>query len=85
MERFLNVPVDYYVKFNFESFVQIVDSIGGIDIDVPVTFTEQDSKDQAGMIHLEKGYQHLNGEQALHLQERVKLIVTQCVDRDSNL
>lgn len=54
MERFLNVPVDYYVKFNFESFVQIVDSIGGIDIDVPVTFTEQDSKDQAGMIHLEK-------------------------------
>ena len=42
------------MKFNFESFVQIVDSLGGIDIDVPVTFTEQDSKDQAGMIHLER-------------------------------
>ena len=73
MERFLNVPVDYYVKFNFESFVQIVDSLGGIDIDVPVTFTEQDSKDQAGMIHLEKGYQHLNGEQALALARTRKI------------
>lgn len=73
VERFLNVPVDYYVKFNFESFVQIVDSIGGIDIDVPVTFTEQDSKDQAGMIHLEKGYQHLNGEQALALARTRKI------------
>ncbi|WP_243521725.1 LCP family protein [Bacillus pseudomycoides] len=73
VERFLNVPVDYYVKFNFDSFVKIVDSLGGIDVDVPVTFTEQDSKDQAGMIHLEKGYQHLNGEQALALARTRKI------------
>ncbi|MGF9964814.1 LCP family protein [Bacillus rhizoplanae] len=67
VERFLDVPVDYYVKFNFKSFIKIVDSLGGIDVDVPVTFTEQDSKDQPGAIHLEKGRQHLNGEQALAL------------------
>lgn len=67
VERFLDVPVDYYVKFNFKSFIKIVDSLGGIDVNVPVTFTEQDSKDQPGAIHLEKGYQHLNGEQALAL------------------
>ncbi|MEI4803338.1 MULTISPECIES: LCP family protein [unclassified Bacillus (in: firmicutes)] len=67
VERFLDVPVDYYVKFNFKSFIKIVDSLGGIDVDVPVTFTEQDSKDQQGAIHLEKGRQHLNGEQALAL------------------
>ncbi len=73
VERFLDVPVDYYVKFNFDSFVKIVDSLGGIDVDVPVTFTEQDSKDQAGMIHLEKGYQHLNGEQALALARTRKI------------
>ncbi|WP_459501223.1 LCP family protein [Bacillus sp. C1] len=73
VERFFNVPVDYYVKFNFDSFVKIVDSLGGIDVDVPVTFTEQDSKDQAGMIHLEKGYQHLNGEQALALARTRKI------------
>ena len=73
VEKFLNVPIDYYVKFNFESFVEIVDALGGIDVDVPVTFTEQDSKDQAGMIHLEKGYQHLNGEQALALARTRKI------------
>ncbi|ABS21814.1 LCP family protein [Bacillus cytotoxicus] len=73
VERFLDVPVDYYVKFNFDSFMRIVDSLGGIDVDVPVTFTEQDSKDQAGMIHLEKGYQHLNGEQALALARTRKI------------
>ncbi|MFD0769931.1 LCP family protein [Bacillus sp. CGMCC 1.60114] len=67
VERFLDVPVDYYVKFNFKSFIKIVDSLGGIDVDVPVTFTEQDSKDQPDAIHLEKGRQHLNGEQALAL------------------
>lgn len=67
VESFLDVPVDYYVKFNFKSFIKIVDSLGGIDVNVPVTFTEQDSKDQQGVIHLEKGYQHLNGEQALAL------------------
>ncbi|EEL52172.1 LytR family transcriptional regulator [Bacillus cereus] len=67
VENFLDVPVDYYVKFNFKSFIKIVDSLGGIDVDVPVEFTEQNSKDEAGAIHLEKGRQHLNGEEALAL------------------
>ncbi|MDF9612866.1 LCP family protein [Bacillus cereus] len=66
-EKFLDIPIDYYIKFNFDSFLSLIDTIGGIDVDVPVTFTEQDSKDQADAIHLEKGYQHLNGEQALAL------------------
>ncbi|MEB4894598.1 LCP family protein [Bacillus thuringiensis] len=67
VEKFLNIPIDYYIKFNFDSFLSLIGTIGGIDVDVPVTFTEQDSKDQADAIHLEKGYQHLNGEQALAL------------------
>ncbi|EEL70682.1 Transcriptional regulator, LytR [Bacillus mycoides] len=67
VEKFLDIPVDYYIKFNFDSFLSLIDTIGGIDVDVPVTFTEQDSQDQADAIHLEKGYQHLNGEQALAL------------------
>lgn len=67
VENFLDVPVDYYVKFNFESFIKIVDSLGGIEVDVPVEITEQNSKDEADAIHLEKGLQHLNGEEALAL------------------
>ncbi|MCW9133939.1 LCP family protein [Bacillus paramycoides] len=67
VENFLDIPVDYYLKFNFDSFLNLIDTIGGIDVDVPITFTEQDSQDQANAIHLEKGYQHLNSEQALAL------------------
>ncbi|KFN04508.1 LytR family transcriptional regulator [Bacillus clarus] len=67
VEKLLNVPVDYFVKFNFKSFIKIVDDLGGIEVDVPVEFTEQDSNDNAEAIHLEKGIQKLNGEEALAL------------------
>ena len=66
-EKLMNVPVDYFVKFNFKSFIKIVDDLGGVEVDVPVEFTEQDSNDNAEAIHLEKGVQKLNGEEALAL------------------
>ncbi|MCW9133789.1 LCP family protein [Bacillus paramycoides] len=67
VENLMNVPVDYFVKFNFKSFIKIVDDLGGIEVDVPVEFTEQDSNDNAEAIHLKKGVQKLNGEEALAL------------------
>ncbi|ARP44145.1 LCP family protein [Geobacillus thermodenitrificans] len=73
VEELFDVPVDYYVRLNFNAFIQIVDTLGGIDVDVPITFTEQDSKDRAKAIHLEKGYQHLNGEEALALARTRKI------------
>ncbi|EMI3505978.1 TPA: LCP family protein [Bacillus cereus] len=67
VEKLMNVPVDYFVKFNFKSFIKIVDDLGGVEVDVPVEFTEQDSNDNAEAIHLEKGVQKLTGEEALAL------------------
>lgn len=67
VENLLDIPIDYYVKVNFNAFIDIVDTLGGIDVEVPYSFTEQNSKDVAGAIHLEKGFQHLNGEEALAL------------------
>lgn len=67
VEKLLNVPVDYFLKFNFKSFMKIVDDLGGIEVDVPVEFTEQDSNDNADAIHLKKGVQKLNSEEALAL------------------
>jgi LCP family protein required for cell wall assembly len=73
VEELFDIPVDYYVKLNFEAFMEIVDALGGIEVDVPVTFTEQDSKDRPRAIHLEKGYQTLNGEEALALARTRKI------------
>ncbi|WP_075982971.1 LCP family protein [Bacillus massilinigeriensis] len=67
VEGFLDIPVDYYVKVNFEAFIDIVDSLGGVEVNVPYTLTEQDSKDNQGAITLQEGLQQLNGEEALAL------------------
>lgn len=34
VEECFNVNVDHYVRFNFNSFVQIVDAVGGIDLEL---------------------------------------------------
>jgi len=75
VENLLDVPVDYYVKMNFDAFMDVVNALDGIEVDVPVTFTEQNSKDQKGSnaIHLEEGLQTLNGEQALALARTRKI------------
>ncbi|WP_066065416.1 LCP family protein [Neobacillus soli] len=67
VEELLDVPVDYYVKMNFNAFIDVVNALGGINVDVPYTFSEQDSKDRAKAITLTKGLQELDGEQALAL------------------
>ncbi|EAE8346331.1 LytR family transcriptional regulator [Listeria monocytogenes] len=67
VEEEFKIPIDYYVRFDFDAFLKIIDALDGIDVDVPVSFTEQDSKDNADAITLKKGPQHLNAEQALAL------------------
>lgn len=73
VEGLLDIPIDYYVKVNFDAFIEIVDALGGIDMYVPITFTEQDSNDRAGAISLKEGHQHLNGEEALALARTRKI------------
>ncbi|QXE01100.1 LCP family protein [Terribacillus sp. DMT04] len=67
VENFLNVPVDYYAEINFNAFMDIIDTLGGIEVEVPYELYEQNSKDQKNAIHLEEGLQELNGEEALAL------------------
>ena len=65
VEGFLEVPVDYYVRLNFNAFVDVIDELGGITFDVPYEFTESNSDDEKNSIHLLPGEQILNGEEAL--------------------
>ncbi|SDK14107.1 LCP family protein [Sediminibacillus albus] len=67
VEGLLDIPVDYYVKMDFEAFIDVVDALNGINVDVPYEMSEQNSKDQANAIHLSPGEQTLNGEEALAL------------------
>lgn len=67
VENLLDIPVDYYVKLNFNAFVEVVDALGGITVDVPYEFTESNSDDKKNTIHLFPGEQVLDGEEALAL------------------
>ena len=64
---FTDIKIDYYMKINFRGIVDLVDALGGITVDVPYAFCEQNSKRQFGSatIYVEKGIQKLDGEQAL--------------------
>ncbi|CEE03042.1 transcriptional regulator [Caldibacillus thermoamylovorans] len=72
VENLLEVPIDYYVSINFEAFIEIVDALGGITVDVPYEFAELDSKEKS-LIFLKPGVQKLNGEEALALARTRKL------------
>lgn len=67
IENFTGITIDYYVKINFKGVVKLVDTLGGIEVDVPYSFCEQNSNREWGKntVYVEKGLQTLNGEQAL--------------------
>ena len=56
IEENLGIPIRYYVRADFDGFIEIIDAIGGVDIDVECALTD---------IELEPGIQHMDGELAL--------------------
>ena len=69
VEKYLDIKIDYYAKINFLGIVDLVDAIGGVEVDVPYAFCEQNSKREWGKstVYVDSGFQTLNGEQALAL------------------
>jgi len=63
--KLLDVKVDYYVITNFAGFGEIVDALGGVHINVESTMYHADPLNPELAINLSKGYQYLNGKQAL--------------------
>lgn len=65
VEDYLTIPISFYATLNFEGLVDLVDAVGGITVDSPLSFTVQDSDETADAIVIEEGIQELNGEEAL--------------------
>ncbi|CAN5364490.1 hypothetical protein BH09CHL1_BH09CHL1_15090 [soil metagenome] len=59
VEQYLGLAIDHYVLVDFTGFSELVDSVGGVDLDVPLGFTASD-----GTI-FQAGQQHMDGTQAL--------------------
>jgi len=71
LSNLLGIPIDYFVGLDFTAFQQAVNAVGGIDIDVPVGFTDDQYPACAAAtcpyetIHFNAGEQHMNGAVAL--------------------
>ncbi|MCK5510810.1 LCP family protein [Candidatus Parcubacteria bacterium] len=72
----LNAPIDYYFRVDFEAFVNLVDELGGVDVYVennlddyryPVAGNEdaEDYESRFEHLHIEKGWQTMDGGLAL--------------------
>lgn len=79
VQNLVGVDIDYYAKINFKGVVDLVDALGGVDVDVEApnysyyiskygegVLCEMDSnRSWEKPICMNAGMQHLNGEQAL--------------------
>ncbi|WP_316569103.1 LytR family transcriptional regulator [Neobacillus sp. YIM B06451] len=92
VERFLDIPIDYYVKVNMEGFSGLVDAVGGVTVTNPFEFTY-------GEDQFSKGEIMLDGESALNYtrmryddprgdfgrQERQRAIIKAVLDKGASL
>ena len=83
IENVFNVDINYYVKINFKGVVSLIDTLGGVYVDVPKKLCTDDSNRQ-GEICINGGMQTLNGEQALVLARNRYDMALGDIDRGYN-
>lgn len=64
VESYLDIPIDYVVSLNFDAFMEIIDTMGGVTVDVPMDIADTDNATY-GTIEISEGRQTLDGEEAL--------------------
>lgn len=63
VNKITGLNIKYYAVISNNALVEVVDTIGGVEFDVPIDMNYDDSSQKLS-IHLKKGMQKLNGEQA---------------------
>ncbi|MGC9332891.1 MAG: LCP family protein [Anaerolineae bacterium] len=72
IESHFGIAIDYYIMIDFDGFTKIIDTLGGIEVDVPRTLHDTmypmpkpGDPHAYGTVHFDPGLQHMNGERAL--------------------
>jgi LCP family protein required for cell wall assembly len=76
VSEIFNIPVDYYVRVDFDGFINIINEVGGIDVNVensfddytyPIRGKEDDPNYYSRFehLHFDKGWQKMDGALAL--------------------
>jgi LCP family protein required for cell wall assembly len=64
LQRFLGIPIQYYVKIDYDNFPKLVDLVGGVDVNVGKAMKYTDRRGHLD-INIPAGKQRMNGETAL--------------------
>ncbi|HEX5141078.1 MAG TPA: LCP family protein [Dehalococcoidia bacterium] len=71
VENLLGIPIDHYVLIDFEGFKEVINLLGGIDVDVPEPgvddpfYSETERLGDYYPCVFEPGFYHMDGSQAL--------------------
>ncbi|MDL4841788.1 LCP family protein [Aquibacillus rhizosphaerae] len=82
VEDLLDIPIDEYITVNFEGFRDIVDSLGGVTIDIKEGFWEKNIYNNNEKVYFTQGPSELNGEEALAFVRMRKRDVNTIYPRD---
>jgi LCP family protein required for cell wall assembly len=63
VEEFLQIPINQFIVVDSKSFIDMIDTLGGLDLYVENDMDYEDPYAQF-QIHLKKGFQHLDGNAA---------------------
>ncbi|WP_210588189.1 LCP family protein [Streptomyces sp. GESEQ-35] len=80
VEANMGLHIDHYVEIGFAGFANIVDSVGGVEIEIP----KGGMKDTKSGADFEAGKQTLNGEQALAFVRTRYALAGSDLDRTKN-
>ncbi len=92
VENFLDTPIDYYVKVNMESFKDIVNTVGGVNVNNPRAFDyegysfpagEQTLDGKAALAYSRMRYEDPKGD--LGRNDRQRQIITSIIDKGANV
>jgi len=62
----MGIPINYYVVIDYKNVAKIVDSMGGVPMDIPFHMKYSDPYDKPPLyINIQKGQQVLDGNQAV--------------------
>jgi len=72
IEQNFQISLDYYIMVDFDGFTQVVDTLGGVDVNVPRALHDTQYPDPRPgdpyaykTIHFDVGWQHMDGQRAL--------------------
>lgn len=79
IEELLDIDINYYFRVNFSTLESVIDAIGGVDV-----YSEYNFVSYIGNYQFYKGYNHMNGEQALGFARERKSLPQGDISRAKN-